>query len=256
MKLGQAIKVAKGDLWVIPQYEEFVESGRDLDRELSALQQIMVRPPRIRTETFSASGAGQCLRERLLGYYGYPKEKISTRTYNIFANGDYVHLRHQVAGIVMGYIDSAEVSVSKPEMRLTGTMDGLLTNNEILEIKSINSNGFSSVGSFGVRGDHLEQVHSYMYAADMDRARVVYECKNTQELKEFLVNRDESIIDKVVRDLTELNEHIENKTLPPCDHRSKGCSSCRYKTVCQDARPVAYASSRLRIRPRSSTPSV
>lgn len=108
MKLGQVLRVAQGDWYIIPRYEAWLYRGsRDLDRQAQVIAQIMDRPKRVRTNTFSASSAGQCLRRRQLAYLGYPQEKPTAQTMNIFVNGDFLHLRHQVAGLMEGYLTGA-----------------------------------------------------------------------------------------------------------------------------------------------------
>lgn len=66
----------------------------------------------------------------------------------------------------------------------------------------------------------------------------LYENKNNQELKEFLVERNmttEPILDEVLEGYLYLNECCEEHTLPPREGTSKSCSMCRwcdYKVQC------------------------
>lgn len=258
MKLGSIVKVSKGDWYIIPRYNEWVTEGRDLETEKRTLVDIMTRPKRVREGSFSASGAGQCLRRRQLAYLGYKQIRPNEQTMNIFANGDYVHLRHQVAGLMEGYLLGAEVSVAHEHFHLTGTMDGVVDDESIGEYKSINSRGFASVTAYGVKEDHDEQIHSYMIASDRTTARVVYENKDTQELKEFRVEQRPETTLKVIRDLEILNEaRIDHELLPmqeDCAAGKGAIKTCPYATVCPLAK---YASQRRKrsIRVLSSTPS-
>lgn len=240
MKLGSAVKVAQGDWYIIPRYQHWLLHGRDLRKERDALGKIMTRPARVRTGTFSASGAGQCLRRRQLAYLGYSQAPIDDRAANIFANGDYVHLRHQVAGMIEGYLVGAEVSVARPELRLTGTMDGKADDGGLVEYKSIHTRGFTEVNTYGVKSEHREQVHSYMLAAGIDVAHVVYEDKNTNALREFTVHRNEQTVAKITRDLEELNEATEAQTLLPmlsnCVAEKGEFRTCPFRLVCPLAR--------------------
>src|SRR5690606_37733749 len=115
VRLGDMARFAKGEMWLTPRYEEYVTGKRSVAAERDALVQIMTRPKRVRTETFSASGAGQCPRRRQLAYLGMPQKKIDPKSANIFANGDYMHLRHQVAGLLSGYLVAAEHFVTNEE---------------------------------------------------------------------------------------------------------------------------------------------
>lgn len=259
MKLGGVMKVAKGTWYIIPKYNNWLYKRRrsgGMEAERDILVRLLTRPERVRTNTFSASGAGQCLRRRQLAYLGYPQARPEARTMNIFANGDYVHLRHQVAGIEEGYLLDAEVSVANEEFGLTGTMDGALDDDGIFEAKSINDRGFSDVSMYGVKTEHTEQVHSYMLASGREHARVLYENKNTQDLKEFLVKRDERIIRKVREDLVILNDATQAKTLYPmqgeCTEGKGAFRTCPFREIC----PLAtFASQGRSIRIRSSSAS-
>lgn len=262
MKLGGVMKVAKGEWYIIPRYYDWVSHHRSVEAERDVLVKIMTRPKRVRTGSFSASGAGQCLRRRQLAYLGYPQAEPDERTMNIFANGDYVHLRHQVAGLMDGYLTGAEVSVVNEEFNLTGTMDGTTDDEAIAEFKSINDRGFTEVGTYGVKTEHDEQVHSYMLASGLEKARVVYENKNDQSLKEFLVTRKPSTIRKVQQDLEILNEATDAKALLPmqgeCVEGKGAFSRCPFKKICpmakfQSARSASPRRS-IRIPGQSSTP--
>lgn len=66
----------------------------------------------------------------------------------------------------------------------------------------------------------------------------LYEDKNNQELKEFVVERNittEPILTEVLKDYEYLNECCETETLPPREGTSKSCNVCRwcsYKNEC------------------------
>lgn len=258
MKLGSIVKVSKGDWYIIPRYNEWVTGHRNLEKERDTLVDIMTRPKRVREGSFSASGAGQCLRRRQLAFLGFKQIRPNEQSMNIFANGDYVHLRHQVAGLMDGYLTGAEVSVVNEHFHLTGTMDGVVDDEAVAEYKSINSRGFANITAYGPKSEHLEQTHSYMLASGRDKTRIVYENKDTQELKEFLVHEDPKIELKVIEDLQILNEaRIDQELLPmqeDCKVGTGAIKSCPYAKVCPLAK---YASQRAkpRIRVASSTPS-
>ena len=66
----------------------------------------------------------------------------------------------------------------------------------------------------------------------------LYENKNNQELKEYVVERNlttEPILEEVLEDYAYLNECCETKELPPREGTSKSCTMCRwcdYKNEC------------------------
>lgn len=168
-----------------------------------------------------------------------PTRRPDDKTLNIFANGDYMHLRHQAFGMVAGYITATEVPVELGKYNLRGTMDGMLATGEGLELKSINSHGFSSVVTYGARNDHVRQMHAYMLAAGLEAFRIVYENKETQQLKEIFVPRDEKLIKSVILELEELNDMTEATTLLPmlqeCRNGEGRFRTCEFRKICEEA---------------------
>lgn len=76
-----------------------------------------------------------------------------------------------------------------------------------------------------------------LYSLSLPISKVIflYEDKNTQDLKEFCVTREQEVIDGLLEYYQAINYHIENKILPEREGTSKSCSVCRwcqYKTSC------------------------
>lgn len=79
-----------------------------------------------------------------------------------------------------------------------------------------------------------------LFYTDKPISKVIflYENKNNQELKEFVVERNmttEPILTEVLSDYEYLNECCETETLPPREGTSKSCNICRwcdYKNEC------------------------
>lgn len=236
MKFGEAMRIAQGTDWVIPRYYKYLQGRRDRDVEAMHTAVLLTRGERDRTRSFSASGAGGCLRARIFAWLDAPAKKHSEDTMAIFLNGHWVHMRHQVVGLSAGYLIAAEVPVYREDLNLVGTMDALAVDDVPVEYKSINQNGFMQVRQFGPRSDHVMQVHAYMLAGDYAGARVVYENKNTNDLLEFYVERDEEIIGKVYRELDSLNKATLGKYLLPmldeCTRKEGAYRWCPFASQC------------------------
>jgi hypothetical protein len=150
-----------------------------------------------------------------------------------------VHIRHQVSGLAAGYLRDVEVPLFNKHYNLVGTMDAVDTSGLPVEYKSINQNGFMGVRQFGVKADHMQQIHSYMLAGDYPAARVVYENKNTNDLLEFLVERDERLITDIKDDLDNLNLATHNGYLLPmleeCTRKEGQYRWCPFASQCPQA---------------------
>lgn len=216
----------------------------------------MARPERDRTRSWAASGAGKCLRSRQFAWLGAPAKPVEDTTLAIFENGHWVHRRHQAIGMAAGYLNDVEIPVVSVKHNLIGTMDAQGSDETPIEYKSINEKGFMDISSFGPDEFHVEQMHSYMLAGDFEFFRILYENKNRNTMKEFLVVRDESIITKVETDLEKLNESMSNQILQPilpeCLRKEGRYRYCPFASICHNASYPALKE-RLDIRATSSS---
>lgn len=252
------------------------------------------------------SQAGKCNRANYYMRMQYEGDgTIDPRTQRIFDNGTYTHERLQAYLIDMGLLIMDEVPLLNEKYNIQGHTDGFLDLDgevAILEIKSINDNGFNSLKDakdehkcqgliylycaeerrqwlhdhyksvdefnasykeryayFEAHYQHMKSGHKYtreqkirnevllnmlsdnvLFYTDKPITKVVflYENKNNQELKEFVVERSlatEPILTGVLNNYEELNRCCEEKRLPPREGTSKSCNMCRwcsYQTEC------------------------
>ena len=214
MGLNQMINRARTDNWYRDRYDEYV-THRDVNAELSAMEIILSRPDRDRRGSWSASDSGACLRKRQFTYLGMDKRELTPEAMNIFANGDYVHIRHQAFGLAGRFIDKVEVPVHIDKIKFRGTADAISSAGEGLEFKSINDRGFSGIKSFGASPKHLLQIAAYEMCLNLGTWRIIYENKNTNEMLEIVVNDFTESLKTVVTEITTLNGFTEKNKLVP-----------------------------------------
>lgn len=201
-----------------------------------AQEQLSARD-RERKGTVSASSLGECLREQQFTYLGLPKLMPDQKNAMKMQNGSFMHLRWQMAGLTEGWLSRAEVPVYSDAWKLRGTMDGLLYDGSILELKSINMNGFSRVQSFGPLIPHLFQMATYMLCTQRDTGVFIYECKDNQEYKEIVVGADQVPLLDAQQQATALWRAIEGQNLfeplEKCiDREGWKYQSCPYRDRC------------------------
>lgn len=245
-KFGSLAKLADTNRRVLNLYDSYIMGTRNLHDEARVLAHILTKnapadgaPGRDRTGTWSASAAGHCLREQQFTYLGFPVAPVDADRQNIFDNGDFLHLRYQVAGMIGGWLRDVEVPLTYGS-NVRGTMDGDLVWNEVLELKSINDRGYKSVMEFGPKEDHKCQATAYMLCTGYTTARFVYENKNDNHNCEFVFELEEGYQAKVLRDWAYLDELTEQRTLSPMLHeclQGKGMFRwCSYAQLCEHAR--------------------
>lgn len=252
------------------------------------------------------SQAGKCNRANYYMRMQYQSDgSIDPRTQRIFDNGTYTHERLQSYMIEMGLLLMDEVPLLNEKYNIQGHTDGFLGLDEevaILEIKSINDNGFNQLkdakeehkcqglvylfcaeerrlwlhekyktveefnASYNERYKYFESHYQHMkggrkftreqkiknevelnmlsdnilFYTDKPITKVVflYENKNTQELKEFVVERNmttEPILTGVLERYEYLNECCDTETVPEREGSNKSCNMCRwcdYKNEC------------------------
>ena len=254
MKLGTLVRETRDQEWLIPRFRKYLRN-RNVSVEAEHAKAIIDRPERDRSIGWSASSAGSCLRAQLYRRRNAPSTKPDDRSMAIFHEGHYVHMKHQAAGLTAGYLADVEVPVEIPDLNVQGTMDAKDSEGLITEIKSINPYGFSSINQFGPKWEHLRQVNAYMLASGIDKARILYENKATQEMREFLVTMDTALVAANVGDWKELNEHDKEGTKPPmlleCQDQEGKFKWCPFAEEC--LKDHQAESPRLRIRRTSSS---
>jgi len=242
-----------GELLVTPRYEQYLSRTNNIlvDEEVAEfIKKELITPERNRRMTFSASSRGACPRAQVFQFTSIqPVERMNSQLYAIFHQGTFMHLKWQALLLSAGILREVEVSCRWDEMKMSGTIDGigdvpvdhpLREHHDEYgwELKSINDNGFRWVIERGPSQTHLLQIHAYMIATGIRIWSLIYENKNTQEWKEFVVHYDPDIAAKVESELTYLNEMVKRRELPPileeCKKRQGAFKKCNFAHVCLD----------------------
>ena len=166
------------------------------------------------------SGIARCVRSQFYSLLRAPKvEDVNAKLRRIFENGDYTHLRLQRlmlrAKLTIPSLDNnkGEHKFESKKYRVRGTCDGIIKSNDaILEIKSINQRGFSALS--GPKAEHIWQTHLYMWGLQKKLVVYLYECKDTQDLREFVRPFDQETFDTIFERIEYLNKCYDNGKLP------------------------------------------
>jgi hypothetical protein len=194
MRFSETIKHSSPELVVSRRHDAWLlENDHPVysQRALDFAYQMLTKRDRVRKGTISASSLGECQRYQQFVYLGMPKLPHDQKNAMKMQNGAFMHLRWQMAGLTEGWLDKAEVAVANTPLGLMGTMDGVCYDGSILELKSINVNGFSRVMAFGPLLPHLFQMATYMLCTAREKGIFIYECKDNQEYKEIVVGPED-----------------------------------------------------------------
>lgn len=140
----------------------------------------------------SPSQAGVCQRANYYARMGYQQDgSIEPRTRRIFNNGDGVHDRLQTYLEKAGVCLMREVPVLYDDLTIQGHTDGLIRISKeeigILEIKSINSNGFSNLK--GPKEEHKLQAMVYLFCCEERRKFLRSKYPTLEEFKKSKISR-------------------------------------------------------------------
>ncbi len=240
MKFTELMRVTKQDLIVSPMHEEWLSHNGNptySPEALDFMRSELAKQGRKRKGTVSASALDSCRRRQEFTFIGWPELPPSSKTAQIFHNGSFMHMRWQMAGLSAGWLAKAEVPVPVNDLNIAGTMDGIAHEGSIVELKSINTNGFGRVAAFGPQKNHRIQVGTYMYLSGVDKGCIVYEDKNTQEYREYIVEMDKDLEDLVTESAQEiwglLKQEVLAEPLTDCEAKMGfRYQTCPYRDRC------------------------
>ena len=215
---------------------------------------------------FHPSGLSDCARKEVYEKLGFKRGSPSPKLVRVFNNGTYVHNRIQTylgdMGILKGnwqcpecterwwgfkYVNSGckcsskdkpeprylEVPIEDEVLKMRGHGDGIIVLNGqdyLLEIKSINENGFKNLT--GPMDKHRVQANLYMKNRGLKAVVFLYECKNDQLLKEYIVDYDPVLNTQYELVMRTALEGLKSHVLPervckvPADGKKRWCEVC------------------------------
>lgn len=266
MSLKDLVRAVQKDLPVTVRHERWMLANSDPVYSEAAIQfsddflRKRIGGNRVgRRLRFRASGMGKCARSRVFSRIGHKgiSEDFSSSQANIFATGNFMHRKWQMAGITEGWIPTraeewvtrdgqkrstrvlAEVPMDSEEYDLAGTADGFIWDGSLFEFKTINSNGWQWIRSKGVpdRNHRLQTAAYKLLDPTLTAASIVYENKDTGEWREVRSYFDDEIMQAVIDEIDELTHSIETQVLPPVLNK---CSTgegmeyrrCPYRDSC------------------------
>ena len=188
----------------------------------------MIKPGRKRSGSFAASSSGKCIRRQSYDYYGAKQKKpFGQQTLMIFKNGTWSHLRWQAMLLDAGILEDIEVPASYKPFHTVGTLDGRGTvdmshpNPDLrgkvfgFEFKTISNKGFEQAQHIGLKDEHLRQIHKYFVLKGCEVFSVVYEDKQFQALKEWVVTPDPQLLEDSYAEIETLTKYLDKQELPP-----------------------------------------
>ncbi|MEK6903188.1 MAG: hypothetical protein AABW64_00900 [Nanoarchaeota archaeon] len=181
--------------------------------------------------SFYVSEADSCPRQIYYAFKNKPRAEFEPQTKRILEQGTYTHMRLMSALFGMGVVKAVEIAIPPNEL-FSGRADAILAlDNEpyILEIKSMKDYAFYKLTtpSFAM----IKQVQMYMHYFHLEKSLIIVENKDTQELKEFIIKKDEAMINQLIHQFDYLQNQIGSSVVPqkPEDLEPWKCKLCPYQ---------------------------
>jgi hypothetical protein len=215
------------------------------------------------------SASGHCARQLAFKYHGVQGAPLSWRSRSIFSDGNFIqdqlrtwiHLADKPECYYLAD-EEAEVTLKTPMGReIIGHVDGVIHHRKellgvpycqdtshatrLLEIKSMSSTGFRMLHREGLEKSYQTQVSCYLKALNLEEAIVICKCKDTSELAELVIKRD----DQLVADALARYDTVVDSKYPSMVERMYGpkedgslpwnCGYCPFWAECwKDFKPV------------------
>jgi len=187
---------------------------------------------------FYITDAGKCSRAIFFKFKNVPREKMEPRVLRMFDHGDYIQMQILNNLFSLGIVRASEVKIPPQEL-ISGRADAIITlNNElyVVDFKSMNSMVFKNLTE--PKKDNINQIQLYLHYFKIPKGILLYVNKDTLELKEFLIEHDPAIAQKLLKDLTDLKTKIDSNVVPqriPGWPEEWQCQYCQFKEICQMA---------------------
>jgi len=169
-------------------------------------------------EHFYISDAGKCQRAIYFSMKGYPRKEKEARVLRIFDRGDITHQRLMRAlfGISEIRVIASEIDIPFKEL-IHGRADAIISLEDklyVVDFKSANDFRFQKLDA--PEPSHEQQLQLYMHYFKIPQGIILYENKNTQDLKEFELKYNYKLCKKLLSDLETLkSEYLDQDIVPP-----------------------------------------
>lgn len=187
---------------------------------------------------FYITDAGKCPRAIFYKFKKAPKEDMEARILRLFEHGNYIHqlIMRPLLSLRNIHVVASEVRIPPKEL-IAGRADAIISDGKdlyIVDIKSMNSMIFRNLAE--PKGENIDQLQLYLHFFKVPRGILLYVNKDSQALKEFVVDYDKPRAKRLLKRLTELKRKIDSNIIPPrlADYPLNWqCRYCPFKEVCQ-----------------------
>lgn len=185
---------------------------------------------------FYITDAGKCPRAIFFKFKNVPREKMTPDVLRMFDHGDYIQMQILNGLFSLGIVRAAEVKIPPQEL-ISGRADAIVTlNNElyVVDFKSMNSLIFKNLQ--GPKEDNVNQIQLYLHFFKIPKGILLYVNKDSLGLKEFVVEYNPHLANRLLKDLADLKKKVDSNVIPariPTYPENWQCQYCQFKEICR-----------------------
>jgi len=193
--------------------------------------------PEIERTHFYISEAGRCPRTIFFRFKRAPAKEVEAERLRIFEYGDSLHRLILGPLLSLGLVRATEVEIPSKEI-VFGRADAIISiegEPYVLDIKSM-SGRMNVTKMQEPKPEDYYQAQLYLHFFKIPKGILLYVNKDTQELKEFILDYKNEIVEKILRNFEILKTKIEKNTVPArlLDFPSNWqCQYCAYLEICK-----------------------
>lgn len=198
---------------------------------------------RQRTSPLRMSSSGKCARAIAYQLHGYQASDLSSRAIMVFRLGDTIEA--EVKALIEKYCKGMSIHYPKDTISfqvgnkyIPGHPDGLIGDDTVLEVKSINGMRFKNLDREGIPEDYKAQATAYMHALNRKKTLFVFYCKDTSHLREMEFEYNPALFEQIKNNFQLVIDSTKEQ-LPPRKYEplKSGqlpwqCSYCSYTQHC------------------------
>ncbi|MBZ9572644.1 PD-(D/E)XK nuclease family protein [Patescibacteria group bacterium] len=189
---------------------------------------------------FYITDAGRCPRTIFFKFKNVPREEMEAKVLRMFDHGDYIHqlIMKPLLSIKEIHVIASEINIPPQEL-ISGRADAIISDGKtqyVLDIKGINGTIFKNLAQ--PKEENINQLQLYLHFFKVPKGVLLYVNKDTQELKEFLVDYNSGWAKKLLEQLSDLKTKIDKNIIPsriPDWPDNWQCRYCQFKEICSMA---------------------
>ena len=187
---------------------------------------------------FYITDAGKCARAVFFKFKNAPRAPMEPRLLRVFERGEQLH--QNIFNILYRLRIGVTTEVKIPEQEIvSGRADAILCidgKNYVLDIKSMNSMVFRNLHEPKI--ENVYQIQLYLHYFKIPHGILMYIDKDKQDIKEFIVQYDEQLVQSLLSQFESLKDKINNDIVPAAlqDYPNNWqCSYCQFREICDMA---------------------